>query len=66
MLHVIAERIQRELYASPFLALRRVSVRVDGDSIILSGSVPRFYLRQQAISIALSHASVFSDCVKIH
>ena len=45
---IIEERANVALRHSPYLALKRVVCRCDGNTIILEGRVPSYYEKQQA------------------
>jgi len=47
------EAVERVLRKASYLALRSVRCEVEGDALILKGSVPSYYLKQ----IAQTHAS---------
>ena len=53
-----AASIREELAASPYAPLRRVSCVLEGDTLILSGRVPSFYLKQLAQKSAIDHKAV--------
>ena len=53
--YLIVERIQQRLLSSSYYAIRKISVTIINGSITLTGEVPRFYDRQQAIAIAKAH-----------
>jgi len=44
----IGDEISRRLEASPYHELRRVEVDVDDQEIVLSGSVPSYFIKQLA------------------
>ncbi len=56
----IQRELTREIQASPYLAIRRLSCEVHEGVASLSGEVPNFHTRQIAIQLAQAVAGVRS------
>jgi hypothetical protein len=52
-LRLDADRVQNLLRASPYCAVRKLVCELEHDRIVLRGTVPCFYLKQIAQSVAL-------------
>ena len=52
--HSLADRVERELRANCYPALRTVEVTVEECFVVLHGRVPTYYMKQMAQAIALA------------
>jgi osmotically-inducible protein OsmY len=57
-----ASALQQQLRSSPYWSVRQLNCHVDQGSIVLRGTVPCFYLKQVAQSVAVKTVGV--ECVR--
>lgn len=61
----LAERVEQALRATGYPALRAVDVGVRGQSVVLHGRVPTYYMKQLAQTVALEVAGVDGLCNEV-
>ena len=49
----VEEKMRSALHSSPYYALRRIHLEIQGETICLRGQVPSFHLKQMAQEVIL-------------
>jgi hypothetical protein len=60
-----ASALQQQLHRSPYWSVRQLVCHVDQESIVLRGTVPSYYLKQIAQTIAAKTVGVECVCSDI-